>query len=249
MRMENKTAIITGGATGIGRAICLLFAEEGAAVTVADINDAEGQETVRLIEERGGNALYCHTDVTSSDEIRRMVAETLEKFGEINIVVNDAAHMRDFATVLDTTEEQWDRSIDVTLKGVFLTSKYAIPELIKFGGGSIVNISSVGGVVGFAHYAGYCSAKGGVVQLTKSMAIDYGRRNVRVNVVSPGAIETSASRRVLDEKASQYQIEMSVLGRTGQPLEVAYAALFLASDESSFVTGINLIVDGGWTAR
>ena len=157
--------------------------------------------------------------------------------------------MKDFATAVETTEEQWDKSMDVTLKGAFLCSKYAIPEMIKAGGGSIINIASAGAVVGYAAFVAYCTAKGGIIQLTKCLAIDYGPFNIRANAILPGAIDTHVSPKGKDEKAYQYQISMSVLGRTGQPEEVGFAALFLASDESSFITGANLFVDGGWTVR
>jgi NAD(P)-dependent dehydrogenase (short-subunit alcohol dehydrogenase family) len=249
LRLKDKSAIVTGAAAGIGRAIALLFAKEGATVTVADMNQDGGLETVRLIRELGRDALFCRVDVSDSSEVRNMMQKTVKRTGKINILVNNAAHMKDFGTAVDTTEDQWDRSIDVTLKGAFLCSKFAIPDMMKIGGGSIINIASVGGAVGFASYVAYCCAKGGIVQLTKSLAIDYGPFNIRVNAISPGAIDTAASPKGKDEKTYQYQISMSVLGRTGQPEEVAFAALFLASDESSFISGSNLFVDGGWTVR
>jgi NAD(P)-dependent dehydrogenase (short-subunit alcohol dehydrogenase family) len=249
MRLKGKTAIITGAASGIGRAIAVLFAKEGAQITVADVNDDAGRETVRLLNAPGVNALYCHADVSNSDEVRRMIRTTVDSYGAIHILVNNAAHMTDYGTAVDSTEDQWDRSIDVTLKGAFLCSKYAVPEMIRTSGGSIINVASVGGVVGFAGFAAYCSAKGAIIQLTKSLAIDYGLSNIRVNAISPGAIDTDASPKDTNDKLYRYQIEMGVLGRTGQPLEIAYPALFLASDESSFLTGANLVVDGGWTLR
>ena len=249
MRLKDRSSIVTGAASGIGRAIALLFAKEGAAVTVADVNESGGQETVRLIRAMGREALFCRVDVSSSREVQSMVEATVRQAGKINILVNDAAHMKDLATAVESTEEQWDKSIDVTLKGAFLCSKYAIPEMIKAGGGSIINIASVGGVVGYAAFVAYCAAKGGILQLTKCLAIDYGAFNIRANAVLPGAIDTPASPKGKDEKAYQSQISMGVLGRTGQPDEVAFAALFLASDESSFITGSNLFVDGGWTIR
>jgi len=177
-----------------------------------------------------------------------MVKATVRKFGAIHILVNNAAHMKDNKAVLDTTEKEWERSIDVTLKGTFLCSKHAIPDMIKAGGGSIINISSVGGLVGFENYSAYCAAKGGVIQLTKSLAIDYGRFNIRANAICPGPIQTGISPRK-GSKLSKHQLEMTVLGRTGSPMEVASVALFLASNESSYVTGASLVVDGGWTAR
>jgi NAD(P)-dependent dehydrogenase (short-subunit alcohol dehydrogenase family) len=249
MRLKNKIAIVTGAASGIGRAIAEVFAQQGAKVVVADINDAGGQETLRSITTRDGEALFLHTDVSVAAEAKAMVEAAIHSFGGLHILVNNAAYLKDFKPAVDTTEEEWDLSTDVTLKGVFLCSKFAIPEMIKAGGGSIINIASVGGLVGFASYAAYCSAKGGVIQLTKSLAIDYGRHNIRVNAICPGPIDTPTTPEAQDEKLHQWQRDMTVLGRTASPEEVAYPALFLASDESSFVTGSNLVVDGGWTIR
>jgi NAD(P)-dependent dehydrogenase (short-subunit alcohol dehydrogenase family) len=249
MRLKNKVAIVTGAASGIGRAIAQVFAQERARVIVADINDEGGQETVQLIKARDGEALFLHCDVSVSADVKRMVESAIHSFGGLNILVNNAAYLKDFKTAVDTAEEEWDLSIDVTLKGVFLCSKSAIPEMIKAGAGSIINIASVGGLVGFASYAAYCSAKGGVIQLTKSLAIDYGRHNIRVNAICPGPIDTPTTPEAQDEKLHQWQRDMTVLGRTASPEEVAYPALFLASDESSFVTGSILVVDGGWTIR
>ena len=251
MRLSGKVAIVTGAASGIGRATALLFAEEGARVCVADINEASGKETVSLIKQKGGDGLFCRTDVSSNSDVATMVSNTVKAYDRIDILVNNAAHMdeRDFRSAVETSEDQWSRSIDVSLKGVFLCSKHAIPEMIKVGGGSIINMASVGGLVGFASYTAYCSAKGGVIQLTKALAIDYGKDNIRVNAICPGPIDTASSPEAQDEKLHQWQRDMTVLGRTGAPEEVATCALFLASDDSSFVTGSNLVVDGGWTIR
>jgi NAD(P)-dependent dehydrogenase (short-subunit alcohol dehydrogenase family) len=249
MRLKSKVAIVTGAASGIGRAIAEVFAQEGARVIVGDINDAGGRETMDLIKGRGGDALFLHCDVSLSADVEKMVAGAMQSFGGLDILVNNAAYLKDFKTAADTTEGEWDLSIDVTLKGVFLCSKSAIPHMIKAGGGSIINIASVGGLVGFASYTAYCSAKGGVIQLTKSLAIDYGHNNIRVNAICPGPIDTPTTPEAQDEKLHQWQRDMTVLGRTASPEEVAYPALFLASDESSFVTGSNLVVDGGWTIR
>jgi NAD(P)-dependent dehydrogenase (short-subunit alcohol dehydrogenase family) len=251
MRLSGKVSIVTGAASGIGRAIALLFAAEGAKVCVADINEISGTETVSLIKQKGRDAIFCRVDVSSNSDVGSMVSNTVKAYGRIDVLVNNAAHMdeRDLKTVVETSEDQWDRSIDVSLKGVFLCSKHAIPEMITIGGGSIINMASVGGLVGFAAYSAYCSAKGGVIQLTKSLAIDYGKDNIRVNAICPGPIDTASSPEAQDEKLHQWQRDMTVLGRTGTPEEVATCALFLASDDSSFVTGSNLIVDGGWTIR
>ncbi len=249
MRLKDKVAIVTGAASGIGQAIAQVFAKEGAKVVVNDINDKGGEATVKSITDCGGEALFVHADVSNSGEVRNMVKVTLEKFGGINVLVNNAAYLINCRPVLETPEDEWDIAIDVTLKGVFLCSKYALPEMIKAGGGSIINIASVGGMVGFADYSAYCSAKGGVIQLTKSMAIDYGRKNIRVNAICPGPIDTPTTPEAQDEKLHQWQRDMTVLGRTATPEEVAWPAVFLACDESSFVSGSNLVVDGGWTVR
>jgi NAD(P)-dependent dehydrogenase (short-subunit alcohol dehydrogenase family) len=177
------------------------------------------------------------------------VNSTVAKFGRIDVLVNNAAYLEGFQAVSETGEADWDRSIAVTLKGVFLFSKFALPHLITSGSGSIINIASVGALVGFADHCSYITAKGGVIQLTKSLAIDYGRYGVRANAICPGAIDTPISPKGKDQAAYSYQIQMSVLNRTGQPEEVASVALFLASSESSFVTGASLVVDGGWTLR
>lgn len=250
MRLKGKVAIVTGAASelGIGRAIARLFATEGADITVADIDAAGGERTVQLLSELGCHAIFCLTDISNSESVQAMTKATAEAFGEIHVLVNNAAHLVGGRAVVDLTEEQWDRSVDITLKGAYLCSKYAIPEMIKTGSGAIVNISSVGGVVGFKSNAAYCSAKGGIIQLTKCLAIDYGRHNIRANAICPGAIETGISPRE-DEESYRYHLEMSVLARRGKPQEVAYAALFLACSESSFVTGATLFVDGGWTVR
>lgn len=249
-RLDGQVAIVTGAASelGIGCAIARLFSREGAAVAVADIEDSGGRDTAQLIQKEGGRSIFCHTDISNSDGVRAMIRTTISAFGKLNILVNNAAHMKDTKAALDTTEDEWDRSIDVTLKGAFLCSKYAIPEMIRAGSGSIINISSVGGLVGFQDYAAYCSAKGALLQLTKSLAIDYGRQSIRANAICPGPVQTSISPKQGDP-LSEYQLSMTVLGRKGKPDEVAYGALFLACDESSFVTGANIVVDGGWTVR
>jgi NAD(P)-dependent dehydrogenase (short-subunit alcohol dehydrogenase family) len=250
MRLKDKVAIVTGAASGIGRATSLLFVREGAKVVVADINDEMGNETASLVEKQGGEAIFVHTDVSKSNDIQNMVESAVEKFGKIDVLVSNAAYMDPGVPVVDLPEEQWDETIDVTLKGHYLGAKYAIPEMIKVGGGSIVSVSSVGGVVAFASNPAYCAAKGGVIQLAKAIAADYVKNNIRANVVCPGAIDTPGAEGVKDIKeAYDYSLFMAEMGRWGTADEMAHAILFLASDEASYITGSVLVADGGWTLR
>jgi 3-oxoacyl-[acyl-carrier protein] reductase len=249
MRLQGKVAMVTGAASGIGRAIAVLLAREGARVAAIDIDREKGIETCSLISDQGGEAVFFRADVSVAEQVSTAVKSTVEKFGQIDVLVNNAAYLDGFQAVGETEEADWDRSIAVTLKGAFLFSKFALPHLITSGSGSIINIASVGALVGFANYCSYITAKGGVIQLTKSLAIDYGKYGVRANAICPGAIDTPISPKGKDEAAYSSQIQMSVLNRTGQPEEIASVALFLASSESSFMTGASLVVDGGWTLR
>ncbi|OGO35467.1 MAG: hypothetical protein A2147_04740 [Chloroflexi bacterium RBG_16_57_8] len=253
MRLKDKVAVVTGAGSGIGRAIAELFGREGAKVVVADITDESGRETARLIENEGGQALFVHADVSRSDEVKAMVTATVQTYGRLDIVVNNAAYMHDSrerSSVTGTTEEEWDLSMGVTLDGVFRVSKYALPEMIKGGGGAIVNVASIVAAVVVPNLAAYCTAKAGMVQLTKSLALDYGAANIRANAVCPGIIATPGSAPELeDPDRRRFLLSRTILDRPGLPEEVAYAALFLASEESSYVTGSVLMVDGGWSAR
>lgn len=250
MRLAGKVAIVTGAASGIGRAGSLMFAREGARVAVTDINDAAGEKVAEEIRQAGGEAHYWHCDVSNSDEVQAMVGGVREHFGKINVLFNNAAYFRDFKPVTDMEEDAWDRAIGTTLGGVFLTCKYTIPHLIGAGGGSIVSTASVGGLVVFESNAAYCTAKAGVIMLMKSVAADYGEQGVRANAIAPGAIDTPFNEQyAADSAVARRWMEKSMLGRPlGDPGEVAAAAVFLASDESSFVTGTVLPVDAGWTA-
>ena len=248
MRLRGKVAIITGGASGIGKATALLFAKEGAKVVVADQNEAGGKETVDHIRSDGGEAIFVRADVASAEDVQSMVKAAIETYGKLVILFNNAGiAMR--LPVADLPEEDWDRCIDINLKGVYLCSKYAIPEMIKNDGGCIINMASIYGVVGGKTRAAYVASKGGVVNLTRGMALDYASNNIRVNCICPGFVETPLVRDVV-KTPEEYQAlaVQHPMGRLAKPLEIAYGALYLASDESSFVTGIALPIDGGYTA-
>ncbi|MEH7158566.1 SDR family NAD(P)-dependent oxidoreductase [Neobacillus drentensis] len=246
MRLLGKTAIITGGGGGIGRSTAIRFAKEGAKVAVADIDSAIGEETVRLIKEVGGDAIFVRTDVIDSDQIKALINTTTSTFGALHILFNNAGVGNSEVRSVDLAEEEWDRVIDINLKGVFLGIKYAIPELIKAGGGAIINTSSLLGLKGQKYVSAYNASKAGVVMLTQNAALEYGKYNIRVNAIAPGVIDTP----IIDhwkqnERKWPIISRANALGRIGTPEEVANAVLFLASDEASFITGTTLSVDGG----
>lgn len=252
MQLADRVAIITGGASGIGRATALLFAREGAAVMIADLNAQTGQAVVSEIEKAGGRAFFESADVTSAVDCRRVVERTLQEFGKIDVLFNNAGIIRR-ATVLDLSEEDWDRVMAVNVKSVFLLSREVIPHMQKAGGGSIINTASGWGLTGGAKAAVYCASKGAVVLLTKAMAVDHGPQNIRVNCICPGDTDTGMLRseaQQLGEAAGRFLADAArrPLGRMGKPEEIAQAALYLASDASSFVTGTALVVDGGGLA-
>ncbi len=252
MRLAGKVAIITGGTSGIGRATALLFAQEGARAAITGRSDARGQEVVAEIQQSGGSAIFLRSDVRHAEECQRAVEETFDSYGRLDILVNNAGVF--FAnTLLDCTEEEWDLTVDISLKGTFLMSKYSLPTMITQGSGVIINISSGWGLEGGDAAAAYCAAKGGVVLLTKAMAIDHSRQGIRVNCICPGDVETpmlvdDADRRGMTWEAYLEAAADRPMGRIGQPDEIARAALFLASDDSSFMTGAIVAVDGGGTA-
>jgi NAD(P)-dependent dehydrogenase (short-subunit alcohol dehydrogenase family) len=252
MRLKDKVAIITGGTSGIGEATAVLFAREGAKLAITGRNQQRGNTVVDRIKQHGGEAVFIQADVASAADCRRCVDETLRTFGRLDILFNNAGVFYP-QTAIECSEREWDEQIDVNLKGTFLMSKFALPSMIAQGRGVIVNNSSGWGIVGGDHAVAYCASKGGVVLMTKAMAVDHGRQGVRVNCICPGDVETPmlpADAKMRGQAWDKYLAGCSErpLGRIGTPDEIAKAVLFLASDDSSFMTGAALVVDGGGTA-
>jgi len=248
-KLDEKVALITGAGSGIGRATALLFAGEGARVAVADCVPAGGQETVRMIKEAGGEAIFIEVDVSKAADVERMVKTTVDTYGRIDILHNNAGIQGAFTPTTDLKEEDWDTIINTNLKGIFLGSKYAIPVMLNQGGGVIVNTTSAAGIVGIPYVAAYCASKGGVIQLTKSMALEYATQNIRINCVCPGGVQTPMMEQWIPVEAEARQAFMQGLpgGRAIQPEEIARAVLFLACDDSSSAMGSVLVIDRGWT--
>jgi len=248
-RLQGKTALVTGGSSGNGRAIARRFADEGANVTVADVREDPrmgGEPTHDLIEGEGGNAQFVTCDVSSIDDLRAAVDATVDAFGSLDVMVNNAGVERQ-KPLGEVTEEDYEWLMDINLKGVFFGSQAAVEVMRgQEAGGSIINMSSIGGIRGLANSSLYCASKGGVTNLTRELAVEHGEHDIRVNALNPGFIETAMT--MEDGDTAGGILEQTPLGRAGQPEEVADAALFLASDESSFVTGHNLVMDGGFTA-
>ena len=249
MRLEGKVAMITGAARGQGAAEARLFAQEGAKVIVADVSDPEGIAVAAEIAEAGGDAIYVHLDVTDESEWEAAVQSAITSFGKLDILVNNAGIWRR-GHVMETSSEQWDDIMDVNAKGVFLGTKAAIPEMRKAGGGSIVNISSTAGLVGSKTSSAYSASKGAVRIFSKSTAIQYASEGIRANSIHPGPIDTDMGDQVWPDPTSrEASISRTALSRIGTAQDIAYGALYLASDESSFVTGSELVIDGGVTAQ
>lgn len=248
-KLNGKIAIVTGAASGIGRASAKLFAAEGAKVVGADWDEAHGNAVSEEIRESGGEATFLRVDVASAEDVRGMIAAAVERYGGLDVLFNNAGIEGEQAPTADCTLENWERVINVNLRGVFLGMKYAIPEILKRGGGSIVNNASVAGLVGFAGSPAYCASKGGVIQLTKAAALEYAKQGIRVNAICPGVIWTPMVERVVATPDMRKALEaMEPAGRFGTPEEIARLALFLASDDSTFCTGAPFTIDGGLVA-
>jgi NAD(P)-dependent dehydrogenase (short-subunit alcohol dehydrogenase family) len=251
MRLKDKVALITGGSSGIGRETALLFAQEGAAVVVADMNDTAGQETVALIQAAGGKAIFCHVDVSKATDCENMIAVAEETFGKLNVIFNNAGIMHsDDDNAVTTEESVWDLTMSINVKGVFFGCKYGIPALKRAGGGSIINTASFVALLGAATpQIAYTASKGAVLAMSRELAIIHAREGIRVNALCPGPLRTELLMKFLntDEKKQRRLVHIP-MGRFGEAREMAFAALYLASDESSFVTGTDFVVDGGITA-
>ncbi len=250
--LENKVALVTGAASGIGLATAKLLSDAGASIAMIDIDEAKGAKAAEDINDSGGRAKFFLCDVTSDSACKSTVEAVYEEYGRIDILFNNAGVIRR-KTVLDLKEEEWDLSIDVNLKSIYLLSRYVIPIMIKGNGGSIINTGSGWGIKGGPDAVAYCAAKGGVVNMTRAMAIDHGKHEIRVNCVCPGDIDTpllrgEAKQLGVDEEEFMKEAADRPLNRVGEPLDVAKTVLYLASDLSSWVTGVSIVVDGGGIA-
>ncbi len=247
-RLDNKVAIVTGAGSGIGRETALLFAAEGARIVIADYAPEAGEATAEQIRASGGEAVFSLTDVTRAADVERMVKLATDKYGRLDILHNNAGILGEVAFAGEVTEEDWDRVISVNLKSVFLCSKYAVRAMLEGGGGTIVNTASTMGIVGLPGNTAYSASKGGVIQFTKTMALEYAAQNIRVNCICAGWIDTPMNSK-LDNNIVNWILRETPMKRWGKPEEIARAALYLASDESAFVTGSTLVIDGGWIAK
>jgi len=248
--LQGRVAIVTGGTSGIGRDTAVLFAKAGTKVVVAGRREAEGKETIDLIRAAGGEALFVKTDVSQAAEVAALVQKTVEKFGRLDIAFNNAGIEGAWIPITEQSEEDWDRVIDINLKGVWLCLKHEIRQMLKQGsGGAIVNMASVAGWIGSAGAATYCASKHGVMALTKSAALETARSKIRVNVVCPAVIETPMGERIFGAPdMRKYALGLHPIGRFGTPMEIAEAVVWMCSDRASFMTGQSLVLDGGFLA-
>jgi len=249
---ESKVAIITGAASGIGRDTAFAFSDKGVRVTISDIQEDKLSETARNIEENGGEVLTVNADVSKEQEVKNLIKQTKDTFGRIDYLCNNAGVGGELITTADYTTEQWDRVININLRGQWLCMKYAIPVMLTNGGGSIVNVTSILGTVGFENAPAYVAAKHGLEGLTKTAAIEYSAKGIRVNSVAPGFIETPMLDKAgitTDPETKKSIISLHPIGRLGKPKEIADTIVWLCSEEASFITGHTLLADGGYTSR
>ncbi len=256
MRLKDKVALVTGAGSGIGRAVALLFAQEGSSVVASDISPSNARETANEVKASGGRAIAVPGDVSVGEDAESVVRETVSEFGRLDILVNSAGiSARNALPEGASPEAVWDKVMDVNLKGTYLMCWYAVPEMEKAGGGSIINLASIMGLVGYPVGIGggfnpYPPSKGGVVQFTRTLAIDSARKNIRVNCLCPGFVSTNFTKALTEDPETNALLEgLHPMGRLGRPDEIANVALYLASDDASYVTGAALTVDGGYTAR
>jgi NAD(P)-dependent dehydrogenase (short-subunit alcohol dehydrogenase family) len=249
--MKNKVALVMGGGAGTGRATVLAFAREGAAVVIADINEKSGRETQALVEAQGGKALFVSADMGSAADVQAVLERTRQVFGGLHMVSNNAALGAPNKPVTELTEEEWDRCMAVTLRGVWLCMKYQLPLIEASGGGAIVNVASVSGIRGEAFQSAYVAAKGGVIALSKTVAVEYARRGIRVNTVCPGGINSGGMAFYLKKMPEMREkaLNAHAMGRLAEPAEIADAVVYLCSERASFITGHDLVVDGGVLVR
>jgi len=248
--LRGKVAIVTGGTSGIGRDTAVLFARTGAKVVVAGRREAEGKNTLGLIRAAGAEGLFVKTDVTLAADVQALIQKTVEKFGRVDVAFNNAGIEGAWTPIVEQSEEDWDRTIDINLKGTWLCLKYEIQQMLKQGGGgAIVNMASVAGLMGSAGAATYCASKHGVMGLTKSAALETARSGIRVNVVCPAVIETPMAERIFGEpEMNRYALGLHPIGRFGTPMEVAEAVLWMCTDRAAFMTGQSMVLDGGLLA-
>ena len=251
MRLAGKIAVVTGAASGIGRATAELFAREGSSVVVADIDENQGRETVWRIKKNAGEALFVTTDVTRDEDVERLIGAAVDRYGKLDILHNNVG-IAVGGNVVNTSPADWHRVLNTNLASVYRGCHFAIPEMLGNGGGSIVNTASVQGILGIPDWAAYAAAKGGIIALTRQIAVEYAARNIRVNCVCPAGVRTAMAEKILatspDPEAEIRAVtDTYPMRRLGRPEEIAYAVLFLASDESSFVTGHALVADAGFT--